>query len=384
LTTALAFDQDRAGWTNSEEAAMHLGLMLECEYRVGVTQEQSLDEAFALSDAAESRGLDAVWLAERHFASPQRISAGGGGTGGVPSFASAPLVLASAIAARTDRLRIGIAVSVLPLSHPVRLAEEGATLDHISRGRLDFGVGRSGFPTAYAGYSVPYAESRERFAESLDVLLLAWTQESFSYKGQYFDLEDVCVVPKPYQQPHPPIRVAATTQETFPQMGALGRPIFVGLRGTDVDQTAANLERYRDAWRAAGHPGDGNVFIRIPLYVAPTAERAYEEPQASTLTSYRRLADSYTRTAASEGTTASEERSQRGATLAAASYDDLLRTRLAYGTPDAVARRLGDLRDRLGLSGFVLEPNVGGSIPPERVMASVRLFAAEVAPALRN
>ena len=82
---------------------------------------------------------------------------------GIPSIASVPLVLASAIAARTTRLRIGTGVSVLPLCHPIRTAEEAATVDQISQGRLDFGIGRSGFPRAYAGYGIPYKESRERF-----------------------------------------------------------------------------------------------------------------------------------------------------------------------------------------------------------------------------
>ena len=245
---------------------MHLGLMMECEYRPGATDETAFAEAFDLATAAEDLGYDAVWLAERHFSSPERIAAGAGG--GVPSFASAPLLFASALAGRTERVRIGIAVSVLPLSHPIRLAEEVATLDQISRGRLDFGIGRSGFATSYAGYAVPYGESRERFQECLDILRLAWTQETFSYSGQHFTFEDVSLTPKPYQKPYPPLRMAATTHDTFPIVGEMGFPIFVGLRGTDVPETARNVEVYRQAWKAAGHPGDGDVYLRIPVYVA--------------------------------------------------------------------------------------------------------------------
>jgi len=360
---------------------MHLGLMLECEYRTAATQQEALQETYALTDAAETRGLDAVWLAERHFASPERIAASP--SGGVASFASAPIVLASALAARTRRLRVGIAVSVLPLAHPIRLAEEIATLDQISDGRLDFGVGRSGFATAYTGYGIPYAESRERFDECMDILRLAWTRDSFSYSGKHYSFNDVCVFPKPLQSPYPPIRVAATTQDTFPQVGGLGYPIFVGLRGTDVAQTAAHLQTYRDAWRAAGHPVSGDAILRIPVYVAETAGQAYEEPRQSTLISYRRLAVSYSRSAGEAGATASEERARRGDTLANASYDELLQNRLAYGTPAAVAGRLAGLRDELQLSGFIVEPNVGGSIPRELVQRSVRLFAEQVAPQLR-
>src|SRR5438094_2003579 len=205
---------------------MHIGLVLECEYRPGATQDEALRDAFRLASAAEEYGLDGLWVAERHFASPQRSLEG---AGGLASFASAPLILASALAARTSRIRIGTGVSVLPLSHPVRLAEELATLDHISGGRLDFGVGRSGFPAASAGYAASYEESRGRFQECLDILKLAWTQETFSYSGEFFHFENVCVIPKPFQKPYPPIRVAATTNDTFPMVGEAGQPIFVGL-----------------------------------------------------------------------------------------------------------------------------------------------------------
>jgi alkanesulfonate monooxygenase SsuD/methylene tetrahydromethanopterin reductase-like flavin-dependent oxidoreductase (luciferase family) len=354
---------------------------MECDYREGTTQEEAFEEAFALMETAETGGLDGVWLAERHFAAPGGpLDAFGAG---IPSIASAPIVLAGAIAARTSRVRIGIAVSVLPLSHPIRLAEEAATVDQISKGRLDFGVGRSGFPRAYAGYAIPYEESRERFQECLEVILKAWTSERFSYEGKYYTYDDVCVLPKPYQKPFPPIRVAATTRETFPQVGQMGYPIFVGLRGFDVPQVAAHLSVYRQAWQEAGHAGHSNVFLRIPVYVAPTMERAYTEPQASTMRSYQRLARQFARTAGAAGTTTSEERLERAERLAQVSYDDLLRDRLAYGSPGMVVEKLQYLRETLGLTGIVIEPNVGGGIPRELVLQSVRLFAQEVVPRLR-
>jgi alkanesulfonate monooxygenase SsuD/methylene tetrahydromethanopterin reductase-like flavin-dependent oxidoreductase (luciferase family) len=355
---------------------------MECDYRESATQEEAFDEAFTLMELAETHGLDGIWLAERHFAAPRRpLDAFGAG---IPSIVSTPLIMASAIAARTSRLRIGMAVNVLPLCHPIRMAEEAATVDHISKGRLDFGVGRSGFPRAYEGYNIPYGESRGRFQESLDIILKAWTKERFSYKGEYFTFNDVCVVPKPYQKPHPPIRIAATTRETFPQVGHLGYPIFVGLRGFDVSEVGRQLNAYRKAWQEAGHQGQGDVYLRIPAYVAETAERARAEPKESTMRSYRRLSENFARSAGTAGTTASEERAERAERLARVSYDDLLRDRLAYGTPKMVAERLEQLQNELGLSGVVIEPNVGGHIPKERVFNSIRLFAQEVAPMLRQ
>jgi alkanesulfonate monooxygenase SsuD/methylene tetrahydromethanopterin reductase-like flavin-dependent oxidoreductase (luciferase family) len=193
----------------------------------------------------------------------------------------------------------------------------------------------------------------------------------------------LAVLPKPYQKPHPPVRVAATTKETFPQVGRMGHAIFIGLRGFDVSEGAQHLQAYRQAWREAGHPGNGDVFLRIPAYVAETAERARSEPEYSTMRSYRRLAETFGKSAGAAGTTASEERVERAERLSVTGYDDLLRGRLAYGTPETVAARLRELQETLGLSGVIIEPNVGGFIPPELVFRSVRLFAEEVAPRLR-
>ncbi|MBM3941678.1 MAG: LLM class flavin-dependent oxidoreductase [SAR202 cluster bacterium] len=360
---------------------MHVGLVMECDYRSGVTQEEAFTEAFQIVDMAEELGLDGLWLAERHFAGPRRPTDPMGA--GIPSVVSVPLVMAGAIAARTERIRIGTGVSVLPLCHPVRLAEEAATVDQVSHGRLDFGVGRSGFPRSYEGYGIPYGESRERFQESLQVILKAWTQERFSHQGKYFTFKELSVVPKPYQKPHPPIRVAATTKETFPQVGAMGMPMVTGLRGFSLPEIDQTIKSYRQAWREAGHPGDGDVYVRIPAYVAETKEKALSEPEATTMRSYRRLAENFAKSASSAGTTASEERAERAERLAEVTYEELLRDRLAYGTPDMVVERLTQLRDDLGLTGVMIEPNVGGQITVNRVMNSIRLFAKEVAPNLK-
>ena len=109
-------------------------------------------------EAADTWGLDGVWLGEMHF-NPAR------------SVLGAPIVVASSIATRTRRLRVGMAVQVLPLNNPLRIAEEAATVDQISAGRFDFGIGRSGSPRAYDLYGVPYAESQARFFEAFEIIL---------------------------------------------------------------------------------------------------------------------------------------------------------------------------------------------------------------------
>src|SRR5262249_61745285 len=106
---------------------------------------------------------------------------------------------------------LGAGVKVLPLCHPLRLAEETATIDQISRGRLLLGAGRSGNPRAYAAYGIPYSESRARFYETLEILKLAWTHDHFSYAGKYHSFDQARAVPRPYQQPYPAIRIAGAS-----------------------------------------------------------------------------------------------------------------------------------------------------------------------------
>jgi alkanesulfonate monooxygenase SsuD/methylene tetrahydromethanopterin reductase-like flavin-dependent oxidoreductase (luciferase family) len=209
-----------------------------------------------------------MWLAELHF-EPQR------------SLLSAPLSIASAIAARTRNIRIGIAVQILPLCHPLRLAEEAATVDRLSHGRLIFGVGRSGVAQTYEAYGVSYAESRDRFREILDIVERASSEASFSYEGKYYRFRNVAVVPKPYQKPTPPIRFAASTPDTFPAIGRRGAPIFASVRHTSWSALAEQIRSYHEAWREAGHPGKGQVFVSAPTYLAETNDGALAEPRAS-------------------------------------------------------------------------------------------------------
>ncbi|MYC30777.1 MAG: LLM class flavin-dependent oxidoreductase [Chloroflexi bacterium] len=360
---------------------MHVGLVMECDYRMGVTQEEAFEEAFAMADTADEFGLDGVWLAERHFAAPRRPGDPMGA--GIPSVVSVPLVMASAIAGRTKQVRIGTGVSVLPLCHPVRLAEEAATVDQVSHGRLEFGVGRSGFPRSYDGYGIPYAESRARFQETLDVILKAWAEERFSHEGEFFNFNELCVLPKPFQRPHPPIRIAATTRDTFPSVGASGHNVISGLRGFDVNEVAEHMEMYHQAREESGHEGPGEVFLRVPIYVAETDDEGISDPEESTMRSYRRLGGLFGTSAGAAGTTMSEERRERAERLANVTYEDLLKDRLAYGSPDTVVEKLVQLRDRVGLDGIIMEPNVGGGLTVEQVLNSVRLYAQEVAPRLR-
>jgi alkanesulfonate monooxygenase SsuD/methylene tetrahydromethanopterin reductase-like flavin-dependent oxidoreductase (luciferase family) len=327
---------------------------------------ECFDEAWAQVDAAEAWGLDALWLAELHFA-PER------------SLLAAPLTLASAIAARTRRIQIGIAVQVLPLCHPLRLAEEAATVDQISRGRLIFGVGRSGVVATYDAYGVPYGESRDRFAEALDIIKRAWTEPKFSYHGQHYRFDDVSVVPRPYRQPHPPIRMAASTSETYAMIGALGLPIFVSARTVAWSELGPSIRRYRDAYAAAGHAGQGEVFVSVPIYLADSDARARAEPERSIMSFYRYQAALQADSAARSGAA----RAARAERLLNLTYEQAQRDHLLIGAPAAVAARLGALREELGLSGILAELNCGGLIPHALVMQALHLLCTEIMPRFR-
>ncbi len=353
---------------------MDIGLMMDCDYPEGQTQREAFDIALKTADQAEARGFDGIWLAERHFSPP-------GGAALTASVGSAPLLMATAIAARTSRLTIGTAVILLPLGHPVRLAEEVATLDHLSQGRLHLGIGRSSFPRAYDGYNIPYEESRDRFQEYLDVMRLAWTQKQFSYDGTFYACTDLEVIPKPYQHPHPPLHYAASSRETFMAIGTMGLPLLVALIGNPVSELAPMISVYRNAWTTAGHPGQGEIRLRLPVYLASTQSQAEADPYASAMPYYDRLRQGYLRSLKGYE---KAERERRAAQLASFSYDRILQERVVFGTPTDVARRLRTLQQTLGLSGFIIEPNVGGGLPLDRVDRSMALFIQEVAPCLHE
>ena len=350
---------------------MEFGMFHEFQRRPGQTEAEAFTESFEQVDEAERAGLDVMWLAELHCA-PER------------SVLAAPLNIATAIASRTKRMKIGTAVQVLPLCHPLRIAEEATTVDHISHGRLIMGVGRSGFPRTYQAYGISYAESRERFAEVMEILKRAWTQESFSYHGKYYNFENVSCVPKPFHAPYPEIRVAVNSPDTFQEQGERGNPIFVATRLGDLNELVPNLKVYRDAWREAGHAGNGKVYLRVPVYIAENEKQALEEPKESVMFFYKYLGERIEASAVMAGARAIENRAERGARLQHIDYDEVVRSKIIVGTPRMVIDRLGHLQEELGLDGILAELNCGMRIPHEQVVNSLNLLCQEVRPKFQN
>ena len=349
---------------------MEFGVYHEFPSLGGRPDAEAFDDAFVLTDAAERFGLDVMWLAELHF-DPER------------SVLSSPLCVASAIAARTSRIGIGIAVQVLPLANPLRIAEEAATVDQLSRGRLIFGVGRSGVAKTYENYNIPYAESRDRFAETLSIIEAAWDRSPLSYQGRFFSFEDVAVTPRPYRAGGPPVRIAATSPDTYAGIGRLGKPIFMGIKHEDARGLRPLIQAYRDAWRAAGHPGQGAVYFRAPGYIAATEARAREECEASLMHYYRQQAALALDSARRPGVDNAERRIAGAERLLQLTYEEAMTGSVLVGSPESVAAKLTALRDDLGLDGVMLEMNCGGKIALAHETEALRLLCAEVMPAFR-
>lgn len=340
-------------------------------YQLPCAPEQSpltrYEETMMQIQHADSLGLDVAWLAELHF---------------FPTFSimPSPLLMASALAQRTSRIRLGIAVNLLPLHNPLRNAEDAATLDILSNGRLEYGAGRGSIPLHFAGYNVSLEESRERFLEALDVVLLAWTTESFSHEGKYYQYKDVQVVPKPLQKPHPPIRIACNSSESFQMAGERGWRIFSSSVVVPVQRLQQELTTYnilRD--EHGGHRSENDVAIMIPVYVSSSLARGREHPEASIMHYFKTIREMYNarQTRALMQLPRMQEMQQR---LQNMTYDQVLDTIAVFGDPAYCIERLQWFKETLGMHQLICWFNTGGKIPHQRVMESMRLFAEQVMP----
>ncbi|MQF69136.1 LLM class flavin-dependent oxidoreductase [SAR202 cluster bacterium AD-804-J14_MRT_500m] len=350
---------------------MDVGVFLDFPREGRSGDAEAFQESLSLAQLSEELGFDSVWLAELHF---------------YPNISviSAPLIVATAVATSTKTIRVGTAVEVLPLANPIRLAEEVATLDHVSGGRFDFGIGRSGAATGYTSYGIPYSESTARFWECLDVLRQAWTQDTFSHHGYFHHYENVTLAPKPFQNPYPPIRIAANSAETFPRAAQEGLSLFIGLRGVPT-VLRERLQSYRTKWMQEGHPTKSNVFLRLPVYVAKTMSEAQTNPKPGALSFYRDFVARIFKEPLPDLTPEENaERAARGQRLSDITYEEILKTDAVYGTPDVVTKRILELKDALGLDGIVAEVNFGGKLTRKQVNASMHLFTQEVLPHLQE
>jgi alkanesulfonate monooxygenase SsuD/methylene tetrahydromethanopterin reductase-like flavin-dependent oxidoreductase (luciferase family) len=218
------------------------------------------ERALQRIDVMERSGYDAVWLAEHHFTSY--------------SVCPSVHVMATHVAARTRRLRIGTAVTLAAFYHPLRIAEEIALLDVLSGGRVNWGAGRGFDATEFANFGVPPQQSGERFREAVEIVLAAWRSERLDFRGKYFQFEGVEVLPKPLQRPHPPTWVAATSPDAIAWAAQRGHTILM-----DPHSTHAEIARKRESYRAQleqhGHALAGRELPMARLLaVAPSDAEA--------------------------------------------------------------------------------------------------------------
>ncbi len=343
---------------------MEFGIFAGLHTREGHSEAEAFDEWLGIAQLAEDVGIDCFWLAEFHFRRR--------------SILSAPLVLASAIAARTKRMKVGIAVQLLPLANPVHLAEETATLDHVSKGRFVLGIGRSSFLDAYQGYNVSYQESRPRFFECLEVLRKAWGEEPFSHEGEFFSFHDADVVPKPYQKPHPEVRVACESRDTFGMMGQLGYPILIRHQ-MPIPELRGLLDQYDEDRLAMGAEDPLGVTLQVPVYVAESSERAREDTEAGV----RRDRELLIETARKTGDAEAYERLR----ARPVDYDTLLQRKglgafpnpFLFGRAEEVGDRFEEYEEALGVTGVSMTLNPG-NIPNEKIVSSLKLLGEKVIP----
>jgi len=212
------------------------------------------------------------------------------------------------------------------------------------------------------------------------VILKGLTEKRLNHHGKYFTFENVRLAPKSWQQPWPEIRIAAASPDTYIEVGTMGHPIFVAARTGNLSELAPLVKTYREAWKDAGHPGKGEVFLRVPVYVADTEEAAREEPRESIMHLLRYIGERLAASASASGARQIENRAERGQKNLTIDYEEVLRERMIVGTPGRVIDRLQEVREELGLDGVLAELNPGSLIPHAHVMRALELLCKEVMP----
>ena len=346
---------------------MDFALFSHVPWPEGTEPKQVYDDITEEFLVGEELGFKSAWLAEHHFT---RYGLG-----------SAPMVLASNILAKTTTLRLGSAVLVSPLHLPARLAEEIATLDVLSGGRVDVGFGRGAAGSEYNVANVPLEESQSRFQESITMIEGLWTTKNYSFEGQHYKITNANLVPPPVQSPHPPIYIAATrTQATQEFVAGTGHPLIIGV----VLDTADAVALCHTMVDLAKSKGNTMTIGQIPFfryfYVAETEEQARADSKAALdwnidMIQWRRTFDF-----GSEVWEKMED-FRKTRTELPPSYEYLYENRAFIGSPDQIIAKIKALQDQ-GIEYFGCNFSFGG-MPQEKVLKSMRLFAKEVMPAFK-
>ncbi len=332
---------------------MRFGLFGSAAARRGVSGAEAargLHDYVETNIEAEALGLYSSFLVEHHFSGMGQVSAS--------------LDVQGWLAARTSTLRIGTAVIVLPWHNPVMLAEQAATVDLLSGGRLDFGIGRGYRHTEFDGFCMPVAEAEARFDEALGVIRKAWTSdERFSLAGRFWQYKDIIVEPPTSQRPHPPVWIAAGKDESIRKVAALRCNLLLD-QFADTATIGARLASYRSAVEARGGTFDPmQVAVARNFYVADNAAEAAAALERQAQVHARMVAVSR-----------SPDGSNRSHITAYADTPGGTEANALYGTPDRIVAELEALQ-AVGVRYVLLN---GGL----QVRQSLRRFAAEIMPGI--
>ena len=348
---------------------MKHGLFFQIPCHINQSAAERYKETLYQIEMAEDLGFDSVWLGEIHFETALGI---------MPSIS----LMAAAISQRTTRIRIGLGVSLLPLHDPLLNAEEAAMLDNLCEGRLEFGVGR-GVLTFHDPFMLPPEESRERHSEALDIILKAWTTDSFSYEGRYYTVREASVVPKPVQKPHPPLTVAASgSLGVFEAAARREMGVMSGLFITPMDQLLERVAGYRDMESELGREPDPS-FLKMmqPTFIARSAAEAQETTRVSVNKYFDAVKDNLDSPAGIRTLAVVPEYQRFIDSRHEHTHEHIVETGTdLYVTPDTAVERLQYMKSELPVGEVFHWFEMGGLVPHEKIVESMKLFAKEVMP----
>ncbi len=350
---------------------MKFGVLHLFESPMGRNDTEMVNEQISLMQAAEDYGFDSIWPAEHHF--------------NEYGVCASPALTLAALARTTTRIRLGSGVVVLPLHHPVRVAEDFAMLDILSGGRVELGLGRGYQPHEFRGMDVDQTQSKELFDEGLEVILRSWRDERLSFEGKHYRFEDVQVRPRPVQEPHPPVWMACLSEESFEKAGRLGlNLLFSPVFGGSIEAAAVLFKRYRDALEKAGYdPATREVGALVMTYAGRTQEQAREEFAPSViwyLRTYSKVVAPHIGQPAIKGY---ENYTMLRDVTKVLQWDQLLQVGAAVcGEADYVTEQIAEMRDKIGVSTLLCWTRMGG-LPVDLVLAHMETMRDKVMPALR-
>lgn len=309
---------------------------------------------------------------------------------------TAPTVFLTAVARATSVLRIGAMMWQLPFYHPIRLAQEVAMLDQLSRGRVEFGTGIGVHEHEFIRWGVDYYQRAAISGEVLQIVKMAWTQDEVTFNGKYFHFDEALPQPKPYQKPYPPIWAAVHSEAAI---AFAAKNNFHVSQNLDIDEVVARkFELYRQIWRDSHHPGPmPRIFLQRQVHVAETDEKAHEEARqfllareggavpvgGGALEQTRIGWGSHARGMGRDSERPDDK--ARGETIgkSARSYEFNLENGLAIiGSPDSVIRQIEAGKKRIGYDILCTNHEIG-AMPEAMVRNSIRLFGKEVVPVFR-